>query len=267
MEAANYRLRRELGGESWELKLPGGQVVRSGDVVQSGGAVLPREVVRERAAASGTPTGEAMILESLRVAAERFKGELLESFAWPYAAILEESPLLVADRGPEDQFRTWLQLWPAGSVVWIGDVYDSGRAEHGTHFRPVSEWYQIGPVMGNYTCGSSFRPGTCQRSNAELAGHRFMVIESDTLTRDQVGAIFAWLNRRLRFGVHAIVDTGGKSLHGWFDAPARPALAERVKVALVALGCDRKVFTFSQPVRLPGAMRGERLQRLIWLRR
>ena len=30
-------------------------------------------------------------------------------------------------------------------------------------------------------------------------------------------------------------------------------------------GCDPKVFTYSQPVRVPGAFREGRLQRLIWL--
>jgi len=69
--------------------------------------------------------------------------------------------------------------------------------------------------MGNYTCGSSFKPGCHSRSNENLNGHRFLVIESDTLARDEVGAIFAYLNRRLHFSLHAIIDTAGKSLHGW----------------------------------------------------
>jgi hypothetical protein len=182
------------------------------------------------------------------------------------AQILEDSPLLVADRDADGQFRTWLKLWPACSTVWIGDVYSSGKPEHRTHFRPVSEWYQIGPVMGNYTCGSSFKPGCHGRSNENLNGHRFLVIESDTLARDEVGAIFAYLNRRLRFSLHAIIDTAGKSLHGWFDAPRSKLLEERLKATLVAFGCDPKVFTYSQPVRVPGAFRDGRLQRLIWLR-
>jgi hypothetical protein len=130
----------------------------------------------------------------------------------------------------------------------------------------VAEWYAIGPVMGNYTCGSSFKPGSWQRSNANLKGHRFLVIESDTLGRDEVGAIFAYLNQRLRFMLHAIIDTAGKSLHGWFDAPRNRVIEARLKATLIELGCDPKVFTYSQPVRVPGALRDGRLQRLIWLR-
>src|SRR5690349_6327062 len=40
---ANRRLRRELEASPWELTLPDGQVLRSGDVLQRDGAVLRRE--------------------------------------------------------------------------------------------------------------------------------------------------------------------------------------------------------------------------------
>src|SRR5512138_2510189 len=229
---ANRRLRRELNASPWELRLPGGRVLRSGDVLQASGVVLPREAVRARARAEGREAGEQLVLETLRTAAERFRPDLFEFFRWPMAEILEDSPLLVSERDPEDQFRTWLKLWPACSTVWIGDVYCSGKPEHRTHFRPVAEWYQIGPVMGNYTCGSSFKPGCHSRSNENLNGHRFMVVESDTLGHDEVGAVFAYLRRRLRYELHCIIDTAGKSLHAWFDAPRNKLLEGRLKVGL-----------------------------------
>lgn len=264
---ANRRLRRELGASPWELRLPDGRLLRSGDVLQASGVVLPREVVKAWARAEGREAGEALLLESLRAAAERFRPELFDFFRWPMAQILEESPLLVAERDAEDQFRTWLKLWPACSTIWIGDVYSSGKPEHRTHFRSAAEWYQIGPVMGNFTCGSSFKPSCYSRSNENLNGHRFLVIESDTLSKDEVGAVFAYLRRRLHYDLHCIVDTAGKSLHGWFDAPRNAVLEARLKAGLVAFGCDPKVFTYSQPVRVPGAWREGRLQRLIWLNR
>jgi hypothetical protein len=144
-------------------------------------------------------------------------------------------------------------------------VFSSGKPEHRTHFRPIAEWYQIGPVMGNYTCGSSFKPGSFQRCNANCNGTRFLVVESDTLAKDDVGAVFAYLQRRLRYRLHCIIDTAGKSLHGWFDAPRNKVLENRLKAGLTAFGCDPKVFTYSQPVRLPGAWRDGKLQRLVWL--
>ena len=222
----NRRLRRELNTSPWALTLPDGRTLRAGDVLQSSGAILPREVVIARARVEGRDVGEQLVLETLVAMAGCFRPELFEKFHWPFAQILEDSPLLVANRDPEDQFRTWLRLWPAHCHVWIGDVYSSGRPEHRTHFRPIADWYQIGPVMGNYTCGAAFKPGTFSRSNANCDGTRFLVVESDTLAKDEIGAVFAYLNGRLRYNLHAIIDTAGKSLHGWFDAPCNRVRTE-----------------------------------------
>lgn len=263
---ANYRLRREVGSSSWELKLPGGMILRNGDVLQADGMILPREAVQASARTEGREAGEQLVLETLTALAERFKPELFERFHWPFEQIIEDSPLQVCERDAEDQFRTWLKLWPAHCHVWIGDVFSSGKPEHKTHFRPVADWYQIGPVMGNFTCGSSFKPGSFQRSNANCNGTRFLVIESDTLVKDEVGAIFAYLNRRLHFTLHAVIDTAGKSLHGWFDAPRDKRIEARLKAVLTVFGCDPKLFTYSQPVRVPGAYRDGRLQRIVWLK-
>lgn len=275
---ANRRLRRELGSSPWVITLPGGRVLRSGDVLQGDGTVRKRTEIES---GDSTPhpnplpgrggEGEAarraerLVLESVRLMAERFKPELFDVFRWPFAQILEDSPLQVSERDAEDQFRTWLKLWPAHCHVWIGDVFSSGKPEHRTHFRPVADWYQIGPTLGNYTCGSSFKPGSYQRSNANCNGTRFLVIESDTLVKDEVGAVFAYLRRRLHYRLHCIIDTAGKSLHAWFEAPRNPTLENRLKAGLTAFGCDPKVFTYSQPVRVPGAWREGRLQRLVWL--
>jgi len=263
---ANGRLRRELSASPWELRLPDGRTLRSGDVLQAGGAVVAREAMKAAARAAGREAGEQLVLMTVRRLAAQFRADLFEFFHWPVAEVLEDSPLAVSERDAEDQFRTWLKLWPACSTVWIGDVYSSGKPEHRTHFRPVGEWYQIGPVMGNFTCGSSFKPGSFSRSNENLTGHRFMVVESDTLSKDEVGAVFAYLRRRLRYPLHGIIDTAGKSLHGWFDAPRSKMLENRLKAGLEEFGCDPKVFTYSQPVRVPGAFRDGKLQKLVWLR-
>lgn len=281
--AANLRLRQELGAGSWEIALPGGRVLRSGDILQKDGTVKTRAEIEFGAshnlpalphpgplpptswAGEGEKRAERLTLETVRVMTERFAPEMFDRFRWPFAQIIADSPLQVCERDAEDQFRTWLRLWPAHSHIWIGDVFSSGKPEHRTHFRPVAEWYQIGPVMGNYTCGSAFKPGSHSRSNENLTGQRFLVIESDTLTKDDVGAVFAYLQRRLRYRLHCIIDTAGKSLHAWFAAPRNKILENRLKAGLVAFGCDPKVFTYSQPVRVPGAWRDGKLQRLIWL--
>ncbi len=268
---ANRSLRRELGARPWQLELHEG-VLRNGDLLrcatEAGGKaeIVRGESFRQRPGPRRQESNEKLVLESLKVHAERFRHELFDYFRWTLGEILEESPLLVSERDPEDQFQLWLNLWPTDSIVWIGDVFSSGKPEHRAHFRSVAEWRSAWPVAGNFTCASSFKPGSWRRSNDSLSGHRFMVIESDTLGKDEVGAVFAYLNRRLKFNLHAIIDTAGKSLHAWFDAPRDRLIEERLKAVLVVFGCDPKVLTYSQPVRVPGALREGRLQRLIWLK-
>lgn len=257
----NKQLRRELGHAEWELRLPDGRTIRSGDVLRHDGQILPREVVAAKAPDKRAKEQLVMLAE----VAKRMAPQIAAKFNWPFEAILADSPLQVAQRDPEDQFRVWLSIWPPTVTVWIGDVFSSGKPEHAAHFRPVPEWREIGPTA-NYTCGSSFKPGSYRRSNDNINGHRFLVVESDILNRDQVGAVFRFLHQRLQVTCRAIVDTAGKSLHGWFDAPASKANEAKLKALLTALGCDPKLFTFSQPVRLPGAYRDGKLQRLIWKR-
>ena len=265
VERVNLTLRQKLGVATWEIRLPGGRVLRSGDLLAATGAVVRRETVRAVGRAEGRSPEEAEVLALVAVLAERFKADLFEVFHWPFAQILEESPLQVAERDADDQFRTWLRLWPAHATVWIGDVFNSGKPEHRAHFRPIADWYQIGPAMGNYTCGASFKPGSFSRCIENLNGQRFLVIESDTLAKDDVGAVFSYLRRRLHYRLHCIIDTAGKSLHAWFEAPRNRVLENRLKAGLIVFGCDPKVFTYSQPVRVPGAWREGKLQRLVWL--
>jgi hypothetical protein len=52
------------------------------------------------------------------------------------------------------------------------------------------------------TCGSSFKPGSYrsyQRGNTNCNETRFVVVESDTLAKEEEGAVFAYLHRRLRY--------------------------------------------------------------------
>jgi hypothetical protein len=93
---------------------------------------------------------------------------------------------------------------------------------------------------------------------------KFLVIESDSRKRDEILSIVAWCQQFM--WLRAIVDTGGKSLHGWFDFPNEPTLAE-LKLILPQLGCDPALFKPAQPCRLAGAWRSEKstFQHLLYL--
>jgi hypothetical protein len=80
---ANRSLRRATNQSPWQITLPGGRVLRNGDVLQSSGTVLPRELLAQGHHVQGrhvarTDDNEKLVLETLRVNAERFKPELFE---------------------------------------------------------------------------------------------------------------------------------------------------------------------------------------------
>jgi hypothetical protein len=98
---------------------------------------------------------------------------------------------------------------------------------------------------------------------------KFLVIESDILNKSQMGSVIAWCRQFMR--LRAIVDTGGKSLHGWFDQP-EPEIESELKLILPNLGrrgeqetLDSALFKPSQPCRLPGKTRGGKIQSLLYL--
>lgn len=263
--ATNKLLRQKLSARDWQIVLPSGKILRSGDIITPNG-IIARELVKEKAKLEGKTPSDLAIISQLTDIATCQRGQILEKYRWPLSDIERSSPRLMGDRPADEQFRAWLNIWPKSSYVWIGDVFSSGKPEHASHFRQAAEWALIGPVVGNYTCASSFKPGTYQRSNLNTNGTQFLVVESDQLDKDTVGAVFMWLNRACRYNLHAIVDTAGKSLHGWFDRPRSAAAAPRLKAVIGALLCDPRMFTFSQPVRVPGAFRNGKLQRLVWLK-
>ncbi len=49
------------------------------------------------------------------------------------------------------------------------------------------------------------------------------------------------------------------------QVPPSRVFEARLRAGLEVFGCDPKVFTYSQPVRVPGAWRDGKLQRLVWL--
>ena len=181
----------------------------------------------------------------------------------------ESSPVPLRD-DPRENWRLLLRLFPADGIVWIGDTKDSCGDEMGearkaycrTHFRAVRAWLAEAVVPGQFICPSLFRAGVHSRSNANVVGRPFLVVESDSLGKEAMLAVFAWMRQFMR--LRAIVDTAGKSLHGWFDYPAVEQF-EELRVILPALGFDPALFKAAQPCRLPGARRGDRIQFLLWL--
>jgi hypothetical protein len=198
--------------------------------------------------------------QRLKLRAEKSLTLILEKWATHPVEFFEESPVRLLGN-PADDWKLLLDLFRRDDILWIGDKYDSGLG-HERNFCRVSLWLTEPAAPAQFICPNTFKAGVHSRSNDNVLHHRYLVVESDTLAKTQIVAVFCWCRQFLR--LRAIVDTAGKSLHGWFDYPTTAQLYE-LKNILPQLSCDPALFKPSQPVRLPGARRGEKVQALLYL--
>ena len=198
----------------------------------------------------------------LQLRARKALPTILKKYRWTSAGMLNDSPVNVREN-EADHWKLLLAKFEPDDVIWIGERESSGRPENAVNFKTVSEWVKREYAPHTFVCPATFKNTSCSRSNDNVVERRFVIVESDLLTRDEVGAVFRYL---IECGMKlvAVVDTAGKSLHGWFEYPGDEALDE-LRLLLPALKCDPKMLTASQPARLPGAMRGEKRQKLIFL--
>lgn len=190
------------------------------------------------------------------------KTRLKDDFHWSFRQMMEDSPVRVPFN-PQDQYCSFLNMFQDDDVVWIGDTTDSSSKHDGfrNHFRSISEWRKINEPIGCFTCPSVFKKETHSRSNSNIHYSPYLVVESDVLSKDEICCVFRWLCQHLKLKM--IVDTAGKSLHGWFVRPAEKIM-KQLKLILPIFDCDIALFKLSQPVRIPGAMRGDRMQAIVW---
>lgn len=238
------------------------------------------------------PTLEQIAARKAKAEAERLKTHAAQSLD----VILKANAMPMADwwelslcrlmENPADDWRLLLSLFSPDDIVWSGTKFDSCPDEKPkqeqdvprwkewrkhclTCFRPASVWLSGKLCPGQFTCPSTFKMGTHSRSNENVVTRRFLVIESDCLLKEDMCAIINWCSKFMR--LRAIVDTAGKSLHGWFDAPSAEDEA-KLRLILPNLGrtgeeetIDSSMFRVAQPCRMPGAERDGKRQCLIYL--
>lgn len=123
------------------------------------------------------------------------------------------------------------------------------------------------PKSGAWVRVNAVKVGTSGASDADVKEYRHLVIESDSLERPLQLRV---LNRLLELGLPAamILHSGGRSYHCWvrIDAPDPEAFkAVAARVFALPLGLDQSTKKPSQLSRLPGVMRGDKLQECIFL--
>ena len=200
--------------------------------------------------------------ERIRTRASKSQPVVLKHWTWRYDEIVASSPTTIPE-ARIDQTRLLLGAFKPSDVVWIGDRSDSGQPDCSVCFKPVEEWLRHDEFNSQLICPVAFKPGCHSRSNDNVVARRFLVVESDTLSKDEVGAVFRWLREVVGAELVAVIDTAGKSLHAWFVWPGEDQLDD-MKLVLPALGCDPKLFTASQPVRLAGGLRDGKVQNLVF---
>jgi hypothetical protein len=146
-----------------------------------------------------------------------------------------------------EQRRLFLRtLFEPEDLLWIGEKHEKA-------FLLQREWL-AGRIPGGFICPNAFMPESSARTNANVATRKYMVVESDILTMPESLAVFAVLETEHHLNPRALVFSGKKSLHAWFDWPFG-ADPEDWKAVLQGYGCDPATVTASQPVRLPGIVR------------
>lgn len=139
----------------------------------------------------------------------------------------EASPVDVRGWTPQQQFCGWLaalwgptgdSYWSGDDILWTGDVGESGSVESTVNFKPVYEWVQQGHPYGQQASIVSFKEQVWDsgcRTKANIARRPYIVLESDTLSREQFGGLVKYLQKFYR--LKSLTLTGGKSIHAVFQ--------------------------------------------------
>ena len=216
-------------------------------------------------------TQERRRIESERLKLQRVTDHLRSNFRSmiePYVCdswrvdLLEDSYLRFDS--PDDVRFDFLRcLFKSDDVLWLGGQYDSGSEHHSANFKTCGDWLKELKLPPRIAA-STFKAGSIARNKDNILSTPYIVVESD----EAIGfkpmtdtdkaenkrlnhAITRYLQRELRLTLRAVLDTGNKSLHSWFDMPppdefsALRQLAEGLSIDLSAL--DGSASPFRMP--------------------
>lgn len=178
------------------------------------------------------------------------------------------------DPDPGWQFGAWCSLWQAGETAWAGTMYDKGEDFQSHLFQPANPesraamWEKVITGRLDVASGLIWHAGATSRKNTphNLKGVRFLVVEHDYEDLAGQVALIRYARDILRWKLRMIVATGGKGIHGLFDAPADLAQMTRDAHTLIGLGADPQSLNRSA-TRIPGAIRPEtgKPQQIVWM--
>jgi len=198
------------------------------------------------------------------------------------ADLWEDSPVRIDWLPEEDPIRFLKAMFKPEDFVFIGERESPGVV--GKTIRIRDEWIDyfnrggktspfiiINPLNGR-PAQKKTGDGETYRSDENVSDFQNCLVEYDTLTRTE--QIRFWASPIVKtLGVALIVDTAGKSLHGWIKTPNIKTLDDwrrdiRGKLydqALIPLGVDGACSNPARLSRFPGHLRDSKYQRILWL--
>lgn len=226
---------------------------------------LARRRREERRAREAKVKAQAVLTESIR----QKRDDLLKPhLSEDWKENLWHSSQMSIPADTAEQARLMLgTLFNPDDLLWLGDTYESGKQEHAANFRPCCDWLTMSALPPRVAAGV-FKLGAISRSAGSVKASPFVVIESDDLighrptTEEErefnkmlCTALFLFMRDCLKMNLRAVIDTGGKSLHGWFDRPTDEAMSKLAEIA-EGLAIDTAVLIrcASNPLRLPGCI-------------
>jgi hypothetical protein len=224
--------------------------------IESKAEIRKRKIVEERAHQAGA----------------RALDGILRDYSWTMAEIAEAGGM--ESWTPAEQTDTFLATMFMGyDHIWAGMPWQSGVGQKANgktfdyrqNFKTIDDWRGIKNLAHEFISHCTFKPGSENRSNSNVQSMRYMVVESDELDVNQVGAVFNWMVSR-GAKLRAVVFSGRRSLHGWFDWESDNNTKE-LGAMLKGLKCDPSTLRASQPVRLAGRTRKDTktIQTLLYL--
>ena len=186
------------------------------------------------------------------------------------------SPVRIDWPPSRDAVEVLRRLYEPEEKLFIGSRHDA-RPEY---IRPASEWiarFESGVavpehIIPNPLTGAQGRTKDGKRSyraDSCVERFRFAVVEFDTMSREQ--QIHFWAGVKLP--VVALVDSAGRSVHGWIRIDAANAgewtrrVEDKLFGLLTTVGADGACKNEARLSRMPGHVRAEtgRWQRLLYL--
>lgn len=156
-------------------------------------------------------------------------------------------------------------LFKPDDILWLGDDRrDSGKPKHAANFKNCREWLKL-DILPQRIAAGTFHPGSISRGKESVKTAPFIIIESDDLighkpstpedrerNKALSSALIGYAQDKLGLKLRAVIDTGGKSLHAWFDRPSERELNALRKMA-AGLRIDKSILESCQasPLRMP----------------